>query len=459
MSTQERKKEAVYLIIEPYHDYGLELMRAAFEDFGLRCIILVEDFYDALHKKDYCAPIPTEWLAEQYHCPKDRALWVAQHIQKRFDIVAIIPWSEQSLELAMIFLKVLPIDWVKPETLARFRNKYDLKSYLRLHHPHIPMNASWFVQHAEDVEKLRASLPPKFVIKPIDGVGNQQVGFFSRDQPEVSVVNYFLASGLGRYVLEEFIEGTEYAVNGQTNEKGDVIVYSVLRYYHRHANGRPNVYTRSMHVPRSDPDFRVLTAYSESVVKALGLHRCPFHAEIRLDPEKGPCLVEIAARPVGNQLVILMRDAHGFAFDPLRIAVHYYLSEKPLDNCSLDWPRYDRTQALNVDGITDQSGLITAISGIEGIDHHASFRRWVSKPKVGRLIKATQDLPSQPYSFHLASQEADVDLLQDADRLESQLIIKTHGVDNSLRVKALILNITRRIVFKFKWLNFRLSMR
>ena len=452
-------KEAVYLMIEPFHAYGHDLMRRAFEDFGLRCVILVEDVYDALHKREYCAPIPEAWVAAYYYCPRDRASYVARRLQKKYDLVALIPWSEPSLELAIALLNCLSIDWVRPEILARFRNKFELKNYLRLHHPNIRMNASWTIQHAEDVEKIRSQLPSKFVIKPIDGVSNQRVGFFTSDQPAKSFIDYFIASGSGRYVLEEFIEGTEYAVNGQTDEKGDVIVYSILRYHHKNINGRPNVYTRSVHVRTSDTAFTPLKLYAESVVRALGLHRCPFHAEIRLDPERGPCLVEIGARSVGNQLVLLMRDAHGSALDPLRIAAYFYLSAKPLTQWPLDWARYDRTQALNVDGITDQSGLITALSGIEAIEQHESFRRWVVKPEVGRSIKVTQDLLSQPYSFHLATDLKDVDLLLEAEQLEKQLLIRTQGVDRSLRVNAFFVHVTQRIIFKFKWLKFRLSLR
>lgn len=452
-------KESVFLMIEPYHAYGFEMMKWAFQDFGWRCIVLVEDIYEALHKKQYCEPIPEAWVAAYFHCPRSKVEAVARQLQNSYHIEAVIPWSEPSLELAISLLKSIPMQWMRPEVLARFRNKFDLKNYLRLHHPHIPINASWMIQTADDVEKLRPQLPAKFVIKPLDGMSNQRVGFFTKAQAAKTFIDYFISSGTGRYVLEEYIEGEEFAVNGQTDENGEIKIYSVLRYQHKNVNGRQNVYTRSAHVSSQDPVFAQLTAYVEAVIKALGLLRCPFHAEVRLDPAKGPLLVEVGARCVGNHLVQMMRDAHGIELDPLRIATHFYLSSKPLAHWPLDWARYDATQALNVDGITDKSGLITALSGMDKIEQHPSFRRWVVKPEVGRQIKATQDLLSQPYSFHLATQDPTLNLLLEADALEKQLLISTQGVERSLRWKAILRNISQRVAFKYKWLRFRMSLR
>ena len=51
-------------------------------------------------------------------------------------------------------------------------------------------------------------------------------------------------------------------------------------------------------VHRGDPAFQAVAGYSARVIKASGLRRCPFHLEVIVD-EKGPCLIEAAARIKG----------------------------------------------------------------------------------------------------------------------------------------------------------------
>lgn len=453
------KKEDVYIIIDPFNAYAYELMQWAFLDFGLRAVVLIEDLYGSLYKKLYSPEIPKAWVAQSFLCERRDAAKLSEEISKNYFVKGIMPWSETTVELAIDLLKHLQCDWISHDILSRFRNKYLLKDFLRKQHPEIRMNRSWMIQNATEVRSIKGQLTSQFVIKPLDGMSNKKIGFFNEKSSVGEIEAYFEKSGPGRYVAEEFIKGSEFAVNGQADEQGQPSIYSVLKYHHKHVNGRPNVYTRSQHVSRQDPVFNSLASYAESVVRALGLTRCPFHAEIRVDPEKGPCLIEIAARPVGNQLMQMMRDAHGQSFEPLRIACHYYLSSSPFSQPVLNWNLYDKTQAINVDGITSKEGLLADLGDYHLVERSAFFKRWVVKPEIGTVLGATQDLLSQPFSFHIVSSDPDQDLMSEADRLESFIHIKTH--DGSL-LKKFVAHLTlwkRRVRMRFELIRFKKELR
>lgn len=448
-------KEAVYIIIDPFNAYAYELMQWAFLDFGLRAIVLIEDLHGSIYKKKYSPSIPHAWIAKTFLCTRDEVESTAKHIATHYSVNGIIPWSETTVELAIELMKHLDCRWINVDVLARFRNKFRLKEFLRNEHPKVPINKSWPINSLQDLQGIKSQLKGRFVIKPVDGMSNKKIGFFTDTSPQSEFADYFSKSGDGRYVLEEYISGQEYAVNGQTDEAGKPWVYSVLKYHHKHVNGRPNVYTRSQHLSRNDPNFEVLTRYTEQVVIALGLSRCPFHAEIRIDPERGPCLVEIAARPVGNQLIQLMRDAHGQSLEPLRIACHYYLSRESFSPPALNWHQYDRTQAINVDGITSTAGLVTCLGDYTVVEASPFFRRWVVKPEVGIILGVTQDLLSQPFSFHITTVDVNIDLMKEADQLEAKIQITTDEAPAFKRFIAFLTMWKRRLNMRIELLRFR----
>ncbi len=434
-------------------------MQWAFLDFGLRAVVLIEDIHSTIHKKIYSPPVPATWIAESFVCSRAEVAALANKLAHLYQIKGIIPWSETTLELAIDLMQHLNCQWIDPHVLSRFRNKYSLKNYLRSEHPQISMNLSWPVTELNEVLKLKSLWPKRFVIKPLDGMSNKKIGFFYEQTQPTDIEEYFKQAGKGRYVLEEFINGQEYAVNGQTDEKGVPQVYSILKYHHRDVNGRPNVYSRSQHLSSHDPVFDQLARYACEVVQALGLSRCPFHAEIRFDPARGPCLVEIAARPVGNELVQLMRDAHGRAFDPLRIAAHYYLSTKSRVPPPLNWDLYDRTQAINVDGITSKTGRIADLKGLESVERSPFFKRWVVKPEFGQMLEATQDLLSQPFSFQILGSDSGLKLMDEADLLEARVQFLSSEASLPRRLWASLLAFYKRFTMRWRLRRFQKTLR
>jgi hypothetical protein len=104
-------------------------------------------------------------------------------------------------------------------------------------------------------------------------------------------------------LLEEYLEGEEFFVDGQVDALGRAVVVSVGTYRRECHNGRLNVETGARTVRTSEEHFDAVAAYARRVVEATGVRRTPFHLEAKVD-QQGPCLIEVAARLVGGDGVV-----------------------------------------------------------------------------------------------------------------------------------------------------------
>ena len=130
------------------------------------------------------------------------------------------------------------------------------------------------------------------VVKPTGGAGSMSV-YFAGDPAELlRACQDVLERGLGDVLLEEYVGGTEYAVNGIVDHAGRVLVTEVWRYDRRDSHGERNVYYETLKVSTFEPPFGVVAQYASEVLEVLGLRRSPFHMELKVD-EDGPCLIEV----------------------------------------------------------------------------------------------------------------------------------------------------------------------
>jgi biotin carboxylase len=98
-------------------------------------------------------------------------------------------------------------------------------------------------------------------------------------------------------LVQEFVVGTEYVLNGIACEGGYTFTEGWLSRKVDNA-GFP-VYDTQYLFYQGDPGFEQMSAYVMEVCRALGIVNGPFHAEVMLT-EDGPVLIEIAARVAGG---------------------------------------------------------------------------------------------------------------------------------------------------------------
>jgi predicted ATP-grasp superfamily ATP-dependent carboligase len=360
-----------------------------------------------------------EQLIFEYFVDPRQLKSFAEHVKQAHQISGIIPWSEYGVRWASEMLDELGIDWLTSDTLRLFGNKHALKQ--RLRQASVPTNETRPVQGPSDIWDHPSGAPERFVLKPIDGVANQAVGFFDRDSGREQVAAFMARAELDgvkpAFMLEDFLEGAEYMVNGQTDETGAVHVFSIFRYDRTEANGRQNLYHHTWLIPRSDPTFAPLAAYAKQVVAATGLKRCPFHMEVIYTPQ-GPRLVEVGARPVGSTYMYNTMDAHGGKLDVFDIAAHHYLSDASYGPYGENWEHYDRTQQVGLCGVSREHDVIYQLSGVEEIEALPQFVRWAAKPEFGQRLEPTDSVYNRPYSVILSSTEPGFDLKALADQVE-----------------------------------------
>ena len=266
---------------------------------GLRPVCVYTQRKLEMYNRDSFPHLRSDAVLEHVFLEDWQPADLAASLSRTYDVRAAVPLTETSVLLASQLSHHFENLRGNADVLQRFRDKAALKQYLRETAPQVPMNQARPVSHVEDV--FSQPLPKRYILKPNAGYGSTAIGFFDVGSPRVDVQAYFAKHGPGAYVLEDFLAGDEYAINGQVDHAGDIHVVSMLRYEHRQLNGKPNVYWRSHHVRQNTAQFAAVAAYVQDVVRASGLRRSPFHAEVILT-QAGPRLVEVGARFGGRRL-------------------------------------------------------------------------------------------------------------------------------------------------------------
>lgn len=162
-----------------------------------------------------------------------------------------------------------------------------------------PMDFFWQVCSSE-VEALSAiaSGMGTLIIKPVDSSGSRgvaRVASASRDCRDI-VRAAFLESARNQVLVETFLEGVEYAVDGFVID-GRTTVLTVLEKKRSPQN--PMVASTLVAIERETPTFNQLGSFASNVMESLGKSRGPFHLEAIMTASGEVVLVEAAPRGGG----------------------------------------------------------------------------------------------------------------------------------------------------------------
>src|SRR5579862_8817680 len=307
-----------FLIQDPCHEYAAHFIEQIHRRFGMRAICFYTDRRDRLRRARQFPVLESELVTASYEVSRSDLVRFVAHLREHHRVVGVVPANEPAVLPATELGELLGLSWAQPIAMRRVCDKFAFKRHLREQHPQIRINASRLVQTSRDVRVARHEPAyRRFVIKPNGGFGNRAVGLFDENTPE-EVVRDFLYKMRGvPLVMEEFVDGEEYFVNGQVDAQGRVLCLAAFQYLRRPANGRHNLDFETLLLPHRDPRFAQLTRYAEEVVRASELKRTPFHLELKLDTQ-GPCLIELGARLVGHGNALLCGELHGAQLGNIR---------------------------------------------------------------------------------------------------------------------------------------------
>ena len=390
-----------FLIQDPYHEYAGPLIERVHARFGLRAICFYTSRRERLRRARQLPLLDSGVVAASYDVARSDLVRFAAHLRERYRIAAVVPANEPAVLPAAELGELLGVSWAQPAEMRRVCDKLAFKRYLREQHPHLRINASRAVQSLRDVRLGRAEAAyRRFVIKPNSGYGNRAVGLFDESTPEAVIRDFLDAMRGAPLVMEEYIEGEEYFVNGQIDAQGRVLSVAAFRYLRQPANERHNLDFETLLVPHRDPLFSELTHYAQQVMEASGLRRTPFHLELKRDA-RGACLIETGARLAGHSNALLCGELHGGRLDLIDLAAHYYVSAEDYGAVPLDWEAYDSAAVRYVHGVAGRRERIYDLAGLEEVAALGTFHRWVKKPAVGEMLERTADSLTMPYSLLL----------------------------------------------------------
>ena len=193
----------------------------------------------------------------------------------------------------------------------------------------------------EDLQSLNTrDLPFPFVIKPAIGffsIGVHVVrdksswGMIRKELTYKNLASIYPSSVLdtSTFIIEEYIEGEEFAVDCYFNDKGKIVILNILQ--HRFSSGADTsdrVYTTSEEIVTAyRPSFET---FLQSLGKKAGLSNFPAHVELRVDASGRVIPIEVNPLRFGGwcttaDLLGLATDANPYEY--------YLRKRKP------DWDR------------------------------------------------------------------------------------------------------------------------
>lgn len=388
-------RRSAYLIQEPYDDDAERFVDAVFRASGLRPVCWHRSRKARFYGEREWPYVASNTIEAHYDVADGELEAFATEMSERYRIVAAIPYREDTVEHVARLLPHLPdVDWMDGPTLARFRDKHGLKEHLRTHFPEIRLPVSRTVRTFDDV--VTPVPPERFVLKPNDGMGSDALGLFSRH--DLAAARAHLdRHPVQHWIMEEFIDGPEYRVNGQVRRDGSVQTLICSRYEPEQVTDTFTLaYALDSAVLTHEPEWAICTAYAESLVAATGLSGSPFHIELRID-DQGPAMIDFGARTASHDAGVLLSWLHPSRPDFYAVAARDYLGPNDFAAGPLDYRTYDRHRLTVVTGVSYESGVVTRVEGREIVEALPEFVFWATAPHVGGRIATTTSLRTAPY--------------------------------------------------------------
>jgi ATP-grasp domain-containing protein/L-aminoacid ligase-like protein len=220
----------------------------------------------------------------------------------------IVAVGDRPVVLAARLAQVFGLAGHPPDAAAISRNKLLVRRALAAAGLPVP----WFecASPAEDVEELAARARYPAVVKPLALSGSR--GVMRVDDPDACVaavdrLRQLLASpdvqierdaAHGELLLESFIPGTEYAVEGLLDHG----TFRCLAVFDKPDPLDGPFFEETIYVtPSRSPQAveRQIVAAMTDAARAIGLHHGPVHGECRVNA-CGTYVLEMAARPIGG---------------------------------------------------------------------------------------------------------------------------------------------------------------
>lgn len=286
---------------------------------------------------------PTAFLTLDFHNPKKAARQV-EEFSAQHPVDAIVPVDDEVTVVAATICKALSLRHNSVESVWAAKNKYTMRCLFQ--RAGVPSPNFKLGQLKDEAQEIASGVRYPCVVKPLVLAGSQGViradnehefvqavdrlkNILFREADEtneahVSAVEGGLQeddhqpSGRYQYLIEDFIEGPEVALEG-------FLTHSKIRVLALFDKPDPmegqffeeTIYLTPSQLPTSVQEQ--ITECTQQAVHALGLSEGPIHAELRIGSE-GPQMIEINARSIGGKCSAVLKFSTGITLEELIIS-------------------------------------------------------------------------------------------------------------------------------------------
>ncbi|PTB17272.1 phosphoribosylglycinamide synthetase [Trinickia symbiotica] len=238
---------------------------------------------------------------------------------------AIVPGFEYTVCPAAEAAAQLGLPHLPLEAATLARDKYQSRKRLADAGLAVPRFAR--ITDSQDIVAAASLVGFPAVLKPVDGCGSQlvtrvdslqELRFMAERAMRAVVVDMGCKIGQA-LLLEQYLEGPEYSIEGYIGPLGPRVVAVTEKLL-----GPEPYFVEMGHVVEAPltPDRRAtLVAYVEAVAKCIGLTLGVFHAEARITRD-GPVLIEMAARLGGDRIYRLVELSKSISLPEVMIRGH-----------------------------------------------------------------------------------------------------------------------------------------
>jgi biotin carboxylase len=397
---------APYLVLDPTDDYPRRMVEFL-GGLGLEAVAVLTSPGRTAQWRHGWKDRLAEQVRASYEVAGEPLTAVAERLARDFPdgFLGIIPWDERNILDGAELGERLELGWNPRHVIERCRDKGVMKEHLR-RVGGMRINAGAVVHDSAEAIEFQERIGSwPVVVKPTGGAGSMHVTFAFDRGELLRGCQEVLESGAGEVLLEEYVGGSELAVNGMVDRDGDFLLTDLWLYDRRESHGVPNLYYETIKMSSTTPLFAELARYASAVIEALELVRAPVHMEVKVD-ERGPCLIEVGARLPGGNQPMLASMLHGRSL--FELAACHYLGELPLSPTDVDYERYDSLAARIVSGIQPVPlRPVRALVGLEEVERLPSYVGSGLLRRPGMNLAQTIDLNTKSYEVYLLHPDAE----------------------------------------------------
>lgn len=273
------------------------------------------------------------------------------------------------------------------ESIEWCSNKLMMRRKFRRYFPDITPKYS--VAHGygkEEVKKIMKHVGFPCIVKPASLAASRLVSICYHEEELVANLRKTLRGVKSAYkqtgalvepeiIVEQFMEGDMYSVDGYVDDMGHLKALAPVNYKTGHSVGIDDFFTYRHIVPTKLTEDSVKACHEVGAkgVKALGLRAVPVHMEF-VKLEEGWKLVEIDAR-IGGHRDLLYREVYGIPHGLNEILTR--MGEKPVIKKKV------LNHAASFNFFPDKKGTIKSIKGLKKVRELESLKELIMVKKVG----------------------------------------------------------------------------